>query len=82
MRDATKDPRLIQGTATLAVVTAEHRVAMTFRTEGLQTVNFNLEGRWYEIRRNSYPSEDAFTIYEIIYIHGSAERGGSIESSS
>jgi len=82
MRSEILTPKLRQGTETLIVLDGLNRVALTFKIDGLQTVNFNLGGHWYEIRRNSYPSEDAFTLYEIIYIHGSAERGGSIERTS
>jgi hypothetical protein len=70
MRDATKDPKLIQGTETLAVLTAEGRVVKTFKIDGLQKVSFNLNGYWYEIRRNTYPTEDAFSLYQIIFISG------------
>lgn len=72
MRTKELNLKLFQGIATLAVLTAEVRVAATFKIEGLQTVNFNLGGHWYEIRRNSYPSEDTFTLYEIVYVSGTA----------
>jgi len=70
MRTKELNPKLFQGTETLGVLTAEGRVVKTFEIAGLQIVNFTLDGRWYEIRRNSYPSEDAFTLYEIIFISG------------
>jgi len=72
MRNKELNPKLFQGTETLGVLTAEGRVVKTFEIAGLQIVNFNLDGRWYEIRRNIYPTDDTFSLYEIILVSGTA----------
>jgi hypothetical protein len=72
MRTKELNPRLFQGDKTLAVLNAKGSVVETFTIEGLQSVNINIEGRWFEIRRNLFPTDATFSLYELILIHGTA----------
>jgi hypothetical protein len=69
-------PKILQGTEHLVILAPNGKIEKTFEIAGLQSINFNLGGHWYELRRDAYPSEDLFTLYEIVYVHSSGERDG------
>jgi hypothetical protein len=67
MRTKKRTPQLSFCTdePTLVVASPEGKFLYLLPVEGFQLLEFVFEGRWYELRRDSYPSEEHFTLYEI-----------------
>jgi hypothetical protein len=65
-------PFLRKSPSCFHVMNPEGWILYSFSFDGFQSFNFNHGGYWYEVRRNTYPSDEDFSLYQITLIHGTA----------